>query len=120
MLDSVLRRRLRFDGAILADDLGMGAIAKRYGPGEAAVQTLRAGTDIAMLCHDWSAVAPAIAAVRSAKQEGRFDEEEWRRSSNRIERACIQAEAPRRRPSIDILGCEKNQQLARGLRDRLR
>ena len=54
MLDGVLRRHLRFDGVILADDLGMGAIAKRYGPGEAAVQTLLAGTDIAMLCHDWS------------------------------------------------------------------
>jgi beta-N-acetylhexosaminidase len=118
MLDGILRRRLRFDGVILADDLGMGAIAKRYGPREAAVQTLLAGTDIAMLCHDWSAVAPAIAAVRSAKQEGRFDEEEWRRSSNRIERTCIQAEAPGCGPSIDILGCEKNQQLSRGLRDR--
>ena len=70
MLDGVLRRRLRFDGVILADDLGMGAIAKRYGPGEAAVQTLRAGTDVAMLCHDWSAVAPAIAAVRRAKRGG--------------------------------------------------
>ena len=70
MLDGVLRRRMRFDGVILADDLGMGAIAKRYGPGEAAVRTLRAGTDIAMLCHDWSAVAPAIAAVRSAQAGG--------------------------------------------------
>src|SRR6266849_1618447 len=49
---------------ILADDLGMGAVARRYGPAEAAVETIRAGTDIAMLCHDWSAVAPAIDAVR--------------------------------------------------------
>jgi beta-N-acetylhexosaminidase len=119
MLDGVLRRRLRFDGVILADDLGMGAIAKRYGPGEAAVQTLLAGTDIAMLCHDWSAVAPAIAAVRRAKQEGRFDEEEWRASIDRIERACVQAEVTGRRPSIDILGCKENQRLAEGIRARL-
>jgi beta-N-acetylhexosaminidase len=120
ILDGVLRRRLRFDGVILADDLGMGAIAKRYGPGEAAVQTLRAGTDVAMLCHEWSAVAPAIAAVRRAKQEGRFDEEEWRTSINRIERACVQAETSGHRPSIDILGCKENQQLAEGVRARLR
>jgi beta-N-acetylhexosaminidase len=120
MLDGVLRRRLRFDGVILADDLGMGAIAKRYGPGEAAVQTLRAGTDVAMLCHDWSAVAPAIAAVRRAKQDGRFDEEEWRASINRIEHACVQAEEPGHRPSIDILGCKENQRLAEGIRARLR
>jgi beta-N-acetylhexosaminidase len=111
---------MQFDGVILADDLGMGAIAKRYAPGEAAVQTLRAGTDMAMLCHDWSAVAPAIAAVRSAKLAGRFDEKEWRASLNRIERACIQAEAPQPGPSIDILGCKEYQQLADGIRARLR
>jgi beta-N-acetylhexosaminidase len=119
MLDGVLRRRLRFDGVILADDLGMGAIAKRYAPGEAAVQTLLAGTDMAMLCHDWSAVAPAIEAVRRAKQEGRFAEDEWRASVERIERTCIQAEASGSRPSIDILGCEQYQRLAEGIRARL-
>jgi beta-N-acetylhexosaminidase len=120
MLDGVLRHRLRFDGVILADDLGMGAIAKRYGPGEAAVQTIRAGTDIAMLCHDWSAVAPSIAAVRSAKLEGHFDEEEWRASLNRTERACQRAESPDDRPSIDILGCGEHQRLAQELGARLR
>jgi beta-N-acetylhexosaminidase len=120
MLEGVLRRRLRFDGVILADDLGMGAIAKRYAPGEAAVQTLRAGTDIAMLCHDWSAVAPAIAAVRRAKLEGRFDGDEWRASLDRIERACNRAEAPGPGPSIEILGCKEYQQLAERIRARLR
>ena len=119
MLDGVLRRRLRFDGVILADDLGMGAIAKRYGPGQAAVQTLLAGTDVAMLCHDWSAVAPAIDAVRKARMEGRFDESEWSASLNRIDRACAQAEAPGTQPSIDILGCEENQRLAKTIRARL-
>ena len=111
----VLRRRLRFDGVILADDLGMGAIAKRYGPGDAAVQSLQAGTDVAMLCHDWSAVAPAIAAVRKARQEGRFDEGEWSASLDRIERVCAQAEMPGLRPSIDSLGCEEYRRLAEGV-----
>ncbi len=74
MLDQVLRRGMKFNGIILADDLGMGAIAKRYGPGDAAVRAIRAGTDIAMLCHDWAAVAPAIKAVRSAHEEGQFDD----------------------------------------------
>lgn len=120
MLDGVLRRLLQFDGVILADDLGMGAIAKRYAPGEAAVQTLRAGTDMAMQCHDWSAVAPAIAAVRKMKQEAGFDEDEWRASLNRIERACVQAEAAGPGPSIEILGCKEYRRLAEGIRARLR
>jgi beta-N-acetylhexosaminidase len=120
MLDGVLRRRLQFGGVILADDLGMGAIAKRYGPREAAVQTLRRGTDIAMLCHDWSAVAPAIASVKRAKEEGRFDEEEWRASLERVESVCARAEAPGPRPSMDVLGYQENQQLSEGIRARLR
>jgi beta-N-acetylhexosaminidase len=86
ILDGVLRQQMNFSGVILADDLGMGAIAKRYGAGEAAVRTLQAGTDVAMLCHDWSSVAPAIAAVRRAREEGRFNEEEWSGSLERIER----------------------------------
>ena len=120
MLDGVLRRCLQFAGVILADDLGMGAIAKRYAPGEATVQTLLAGTDVAMLCHDWTAVAPAIAAVRAAKQEGRFDDDEWHTSLDRIERACMQAEGPSAKPSIDILGCTEYHRLAEGIRARLR
>ncbi len=120
MLDGVLRRRLGFDGVILADDLGMGAIAKRYGPGEAAVRTLRAGTDVAMLCHDWSSVAPAIAAVESAQREGRLEEGESRKSLERIERTCAQAESQEARPPIEILGCKEYQQLAEVIRARLR
>lgn len=117
ILDGVLRRRLQFDGVILADDLGMGAIAKRYGPGAAAVQALRAGTDIVMLCHDWSAVAPAIAAVRNAQQEGRFNEDECVASLNRIERVCNQSEATGRRPAFEALGCEEHRHLAKKIRN---
>ena len=58
VLEGMLRRDLRFGGVILADDLGMGALARRYGCGESAVMALQAGTDVAMLCHD-SSVVPA-------------------------------------------------------------
>jgi beta-N-acetylhexosaminidase len=119
ILDGLLRRRLKFDGVILADDLGMGAIAKRYGAGESAVQTIRAGTDVAMLCHDWPAVAPAIAAVRKAREEGRFDEDEWRISLDRIERACAQSESAGPPPPQSIIGCNAHAALAKQIRDRL-
>ena len=120
ILDGVLRRRLNFDGVILADDLGMGAIAKRHGAGEATVRTILAGTDVAMLCHDWPAVAPAIAAVRKAREDGRFDEDEWRNSLARIDRACAQSEAAGPAPPLSIIGCDKHQSLAQQIRARLR
>jgi beta-N-acetylhexosaminidase len=119
MLDGILRRRMGFDGVILADDLGMGAIARKYGPGDASVQTLRAGTDIAMLCHDWSAVAPAIAAVRKAHREEGFEKGEWSASLDRIERACAHADLPAPSASLKILACAEFRALAAGVRARL-
>ena len=119
LLDEILRRRMGFGGVILADDLGMGAIARKYGPGEAAVQTLRAGTDIAMLCHDWSAVAPAIAAVRKAHGEGSFEKAEWSASLDRIERVCAHADLPAPASSLKILACAEFRALAAGVRARL-
>jgi beta-N-acetylhexosaminidase len=119
MLDGVLRQRMGFRGIILADDLGMGAIAKRYGPGEAAIETLRAGTDIAMLCHDWRTVAPAIDAVRKAHEAGRFDTAQWHASLERINRACALAELPVPQAGLDILACEEFRALAGAIRARL-
>jgi len=115
LLYEVLRRRMKFGGVILADDLGMGAIARRFEPGEAAVQALRAGTDIAMVCHDWSAVAPAIAAVRKAHAEERFDEVEWDASLDRVERVCAQADPAPDSP-LEILGCGEFRALAAKVR----
>jgi beta-N-acetylhexosaminidase len=119
MLEGVLRRNLHFDGVILADDLGMGAIAKRFGPGESAVRSIRAGTDIAMLCHDWSAVAPAIAAVRCAREEGRFDDKEWNFSLERIDLACRRAESQEPQPPLATIGCEEHRLLAEKICARL-
>jgi beta-N-acetylhexosaminidase len=120
MLDQVLRSNMKFDGIILADDLGMGAIAKRYGPGDAAVRTIRAGTDIAMLCHDWAAVASALDAVRKAHQEGHFDEKEWHASVGRVERICNIAEQNAKRPTTGMLGWEENQRISEEFRSRLK
>jgi beta-glucosidase-like glycosyl hydrolase len=119
LLDGVLRRGMKFDRVILADDLGMGAIARRYGPGEAAVQALRVGADIVMLCHDWSAVAPAIAEVRKAREEERFEKVEWNASLDRIERICVQAELPGQDSPLEILACNEFRALAAEVRARL-
>lgn len=119
LLEDVLRGHMGFNGVILADDLGMGAIAKRCGPGAAAVKSLVAGTDIAMLCHDWSAVAPAIAAVRKARDEERLDDREWDASLGRIESVYAQAEAPVPELPLSILGSEEFRALAENARARL-
>lgn len=128
LLKGVLRGQLHFHGIILADDLGMGAIARRYGPGEAAVASFQAGTDIALLCHDWPAVRPALSAVESALARGAFDTEEWQASRARVEflREALETmeksgRASPRFPggaSLHLVGCNEHRRLAEEIRAR--
>lgn len=120
LLKEVLRNDLRFNGVILADDLGMGAIAKRYGPGESAVQALQAGTDIVMLCHDWSTTEPAISAVTQAFADGRFGTAPWSQSGARIAtlRQCLRdLDSPA--PLVETIGCPEHRALAAEARSTL-
>jgi beta-N-acetylhexosaminidase len=120
MLAGTLRQQLGFRGAILADDLGMGAIARRWGPGEAAVETFLAGSDLALLCHDWAAVRPSLDTVEEALHCGRFNAAEWQASRERIEQLLNEAEpGAHDQPSLDIVGCPEHRALATKIRKRV-
>jgi len=85
-LTVLLRERMGFQGLILADDLGMGAIRSRFGPGEATVETFAAGADVAMFCHDLSQVGPALDATSRALESGALSLAEWEAAGRRVER----------------------------------
>ena len=120
LLSDTLRERMGFRGVVLTDDLGMGAVARRYGAGEAAIQTFRAGSDIAMLCHDRSTVGPALESVEKAWTSGRFDEAQWQASRRRIERLRAAAESgSRETPALDVVGCAEHRALAAEIRARI-
>lgn len=118
ILTEILRGQLGFQGLILADDLGMGAIARRYAPGETAVATLAAGSDIAMICHDTSQCAPALEATTLALNRGALSLDEWEATGKRIEKALKAAnEMPS--ASLDVIGCAEHRALAAELRRRI-
>ncbi|MDR3772161.1 MAG: beta-N-acetylhexosaminidase [Terracidiphilus sp.] len=50
-ITSVLRKRIGYRGIVLSDDLEMGGILKFLPIDEAAVQTIRAGSDLSAICH---------------------------------------------------------------------
>ena len=125
LLQSILRQQLAFDGIILADDLGMGAIARGYKIGESVVNTLQAGTDIAMLCHDWGLVAPALEAVAQAFSEAgphpRIDPQMTAQSQARIERLRhrLREMEKTKTPPLDVIGCREHCALAAEIRTRI-
>jgi beta-N-acetylhexosaminidase len=118
VLSGILRERMGFGGLILADDLAMGAIARRYSVGDAVIETFSAGSDIAMLCHDISQVEPAMVATQRALEQGRLSRDEWVAAGERVERALAglgSAGEP-----LDVIGCDEHRALAASLRDRLK
>ena len=120
VLEGMLRRDLRYEGVVLADDLGMGALARRYGCGDSAVMTLNAGSDIAMLCHDSTVVPEAIDAVAAALDAGSFDAARWAASRARVARLRKTIGAVERpAPPLEIIGCRAHLQLAQKIRSRL-
>lgn len=81
ILDGMLRRDLGFEGLIVTDALIMGAIARVFGPGEAAVRALEAGCDVLLIPPD---AVEAIDAIHAAVLAGRLSEERIDRSLGRI------------------------------------
>jgi beta-N-acetylhexosaminidase len=75
-LTEALRRSLGFDGLIVTDDLGMGAVARRYSVEEAAVMAIRAGADLVLVANrerpDPDVAERIIAAVVAAVAAGRI------------------------------------------------
>src|SRR5262245_8660996 len=77
-VDGLLRGELGFKGAVVSDDLRMGAIERQYGIGEAAVLALDAGVDVLLIVDDrlpdgGSATQLALAAIRQALARGTLD-----------------------------------------------
>jgi beta-N-acetylhexosaminidase len=64
IVTGLLREKLKFDGAVLTDDLDMGAIEKQFPIEEAVVQAIAAGCDGLLICgQDYDKKARALEAL---------------------------------------------------------
>jgi beta-N-acetylhexosaminidase len=86
IVSDLLRGELGFAGAVLTDDLEMGALRGLCPPGEAAVRAAEAGHDLLLVCHTAAAQREAFRALVEAARSGRLGEEEMEASVERIER----------------------------------
>lgn len=81
LIEGRLRGELGYDGIVITDALGMGAISRNYKPGEAAVLAFEAGNDILLLPGDYKKAADALL---EAVESGRISEERVDESVRRI------------------------------------
>ena len=102
-LQEVLRGELKFRGVAITDDLDMGAIDN---PAEAALQSIVAGADVALICHAEEAQERAVDAIARAIGDGSLPPEQEEASSERIRRLKESYCRPNwRAEMLEVIGC---------------
>ena len=81
IMQDLLRDRLGFDGVIVTDSLGMGAIVERYGYDRVAVEAFLAGSDALLMPTDFDA---AYQGMLAAVESGEISQERLDASVYRI------------------------------------
>jgi beta-N-acetylhexosaminidase len=81
ILTGLLRDDMKFRGLIITDALDMGGVTANYAPGEAAVRSVQAGTDVLLMS---PAPDAAIAGLEEAVKSGRITEKRINESVRRI------------------------------------
>ncbi|WP_077324255.1 beta-N-acetylhexosaminidase [Virgibacillus siamensis] len=84
VITGMLREHLQYEGVIISDDMTMQAITDNYKIGGAAVKSVKAGTDIIMVAHDYGKVTTVINALKQAVQSGEIPEKRIDQSVKRI------------------------------------
>lgn len=84
IMTDLLRGELQYDGVIITDDMMMDAIKNHYESGEAAVQSVKAGSDIILISKEYEDIVEAFEAIKAAVENGEISEERINESVQRI------------------------------------
>jgi len=84
IITGILRDEMGYDGVVITDDLTMKAITNNYTMEKAAVESIKAGSDILLIAHDFQNVEVAIQSIKKAIETGEITEEEINTSVKRI------------------------------------
>lgn len=84
VMTDLLRKQLGFKGVIITDDMTMGAIIEHFDIGNAAVESVKAGSDIILVGHDYTNVVKIISSLKAAVQDGEISEQRLNESVERI------------------------------------
>jgi beta-N-acetylhexosaminidase len=114
VVDGWLRRHLGFRGAIVSDDLEMGAIVGHWGIGDAAVRAVQAGSDIVLVCKTPERVREAHGAIAKALAVGNISHAEELAAERRRQKveSRVRKASNAERPPVEIIGGQAHRELA--------
>jgi beta-N-acetylhexosaminidase len=94
IVTKLLRHELGYKHLVITDDLEMGAIARHYEIGDAAVRAALAGEDMLLICASPDKIRRGYEALLEAANSGRLPEQRIRESLQRIARTKAIVESP--------------------------
>ena len=97
-LCEILRKRIGYRGLIMADDLEMGGVLATASIEDAAVETLRAGSDIFLVCHNEEKVWATYEAVLTTAERDRKFAQAVAEKARRVLRLKSNTKALKRQP----------------------
>lgn len=84
IIDRLLRKRMGFEGVVASDDLHMRAIAAKKSIASAAVESIAAGVDQLLVCHDLVEASNAVTAITEAIESGKLRRADVERAAQRV------------------------------------
>lgn len=84
IISGILRGQLNYDGVVITDDMTMKAITNNYNIASATVESVKAGSDIILIAHDYQNVISSFQALKKAVVDGEIPEERINDSVRRI------------------------------------
>lgn len=76
IINDILRGLLKYNNVIISDDMTMGAIVKNYSIEEAALEFLKAGGDLILICHGDENIKNTYEYILDSVKNGYLKEEE--------------------------------------------
>jgi beta-N-acetylhexosaminidase len=88
LLTKLLRQEMEFEGLVVADDMGMGAIMSNWPMEQAAVQAVAAGSNLLLLCNSAQQRKQALDGLSKAIAEGTLSQEQRKLSHEKRRQFC--------------------------------
>ncbi|WOV83687.1 beta-N-acetylhexosaminidase [Sporosarcina jeotgali] len=109
IITGLLRKQLGYNGLIMTDDMTMKAITNHYGIAQAAVQSVKAGSDVILVAHDPAKTIAVIDALKEAVASKQITEQRIDESVMRIMELKLKyklSDAPAHKVNVEQLNKE--------------
>lgn len=113
VIDTLLRDQFGYEGVVMTDDIGMGAIRNQYNPREAAVMAVQAGNDLLLTVEAADQFDPMHNAILAAVRDGRIAPERIDAAVRRLLRLKLGYKLASPAPPLPAARWEAHYQLAR-------